>query len=445
MAHPVEQAREAVKQKNWSLLQQSLRQWLGAEFPEGTPAVEPDQSGLDSDPEGRSLQWVVQLLTTGDFSRRWQVAKLLPAFGVRAIAPLRAILEDPETDLEGRWFAARILGEFQHPTAIQGLVELLQTSESAELRGVAAAALAEQGTGAIAALVPLLADPSTRLLAVQALAQIPSPEVIEPLLQVVQDQEIPVRLTAIAALTPFPDPRILAVLVQSLTDPAAAVRREAVIGLGLAAKRLPQPEALVPDLIPRLRDADLAVGQQAAIALGRLQTDAATAALFQVLMAATTPVPLQLASIRALGWIGTPQALECLGQGLQLPSPEICYEIITVLGRFQEASQQAGAAQILIELLKSPQLATHPPRIKQALTLSLGHLGQPQALEPLLQCLADPDLGIKLHSIRALQQLDATTAYQRLQVLAHLPHLPPELQQGVAIALQEWTATPGPD
>lgn len=114
------------------------------------------------------------------------------------------------------------------------MIELLQTSESAELRGVAAAALADQGSGAIAALVPLLADPSTRLLAVQALAQIPSPEVIEPLLQVVQDQEIPVRLTAIAALTPFPDPRILALLVQSLTDPAAAVRREAVIGLGLA-------------------------------------------------------------------------------------------------------------------------------------------------------------------------------------------------------------------
>jgi HEAT repeat protein len=114
-------------------------------------------------------------------------------------------------------------------------------------------------------------------------------------------------------------------------------------------------------------------------------------------------------------------------------------EIVMVLGRVEQQDLTARATDILIEMLKSGHPGTHYPSVKQALALSLGCLGKMQAIDPLIQLLADADAGVKLHVITALKQLALEAAHFRLEQLATNEALAPDLKQGVVIALAEWT------
>jgi len=155
----LEQAQAARAQANWSLLVEQLQQLL----------ISP------SLPEERLLDLAIEALVYGDFQERWDVAKLFPKLGKGVVEPLIVILEDEDAEEELRWFAGRILGEFSHSEAVRALVEVLKTAQSEELSGMAAAALSNIGSPAIAMLTELLAQEQTRLLAVRALSHIRCP------------------------------------------------------------------------------------------------------------------------------------------------------------------------------------------------------------------------------------------------------------------------------
>ena len=212
-------ATTAAQQQQWALVNHYLQQL----------SLEP--SSLQSEEEAIAL--AVQVLLEGDFQQRWDTAKLLPKFGQGAIAPLIEILEDEDAELESRWFAGRLLSEFDDPNAIMALTDLLRQTEDEELSLMAAQALANIGSTAIEALTSLLDQETTRLLAVQALAVIRRSETITPLLAVVNDPSPKIRAIAVEALGSFHDPRIPPVLIHKLGDLAAAVRKEAVIALGM--------------------------------------------------------------------------------------------------------------------------------------------------------------------------------------------------------------------
>ncbi len=82
--------------------------------------------------------------------------------------------------------------------------------------------------------------------------------------------------------------------------------------------------------------------------------------------------------------------------------------------------------------------ATEIANIKSAIALSLGQLGEMQAIEPLILLLADSNASVRLHAIAALKNLDEEATYQQLQELANNATLTADLQQGIAIALAEW-------
>ena len=383
------------------------------------------------------LDLAIEVFVLGDFHQRWDIAKVLPRLGAIAIAPLIEILEDEEADEELRWYAARILGEFNHPVAIAALVEILKTDESEELSAMAATALGNIGSPAVASLTDLLTQEDTRLLAVRSLCHIRRSETIAPLLGVVQDPQIGVRTAAIEALSSFHEPRIPPVLLRALDDVAPSVRREAVIGLSFRADSWEELD-LVNRLSPRLYDFDLEVCCSTAVALSRLGTDAAATPLFQVLMSPHTPMKLQIEIIRALGWLGRLIGLDYLRSCLnQQPSVTLCQEIVTVLGRVEQPNLKGLAAEILSEVLQSGHQAIQYPKVKQAIALSLGQLGDVKAITPLIQLLA-VDAGVRLHVIAALKQLDPEAAHRQLEQLATNEALTPDLKQGVAIALQEW-------
>lgn len=459
LSNLLEQAKEAAKQEDWQLVTQCLEKL--ATIP-GTSKVE-SLSVATEEPNGRSPQLnpssllglAHQVLEYGDFQQRWEVAKLFPRLGTEAIAPMLEILADPDAEVELQWFAGRILADFKSPDAIAGLIELLQSPE-AELSSMAATALGQMGSPAIAALSQELSDSNSRALAVRSLGKIRNPQIIEPLLSVVRDLNPQVCSEAIAALNSYDDPRIPPVLVESIHDFHASVRREATIGLGLCAMRPSyknQTEEIykaiaseIEDLLrERLWDFNPDVTHQAAISLGRVATPKAAACLDEILHSPDTPIPLQIYAVRALAWMGTLEALEYLEKASTSreqngSSPEVIAEIISLLGRIEVPQLKPKAAQMLIERLNTqPKVkGTDLIRRKQAIASALGYLRQTTSIEPLIQLLATSEAGVRFHAIAALKQIAPDEAYLQLLHLSRQPTASPSLQQGVAIALEEW-------
>ncbi|MEH2296389.1 HEAT repeat domain-containing protein [Nostoc sp.] len=391
------------------------------------------------------LRLALSILEMEDFQQRWEITKVLTHLGNIAIPPLIDILEDEDADEELRWYAARTLGEFQHPEAIARLIELLKTDEDEELKAIAARALGQMGTVAIAALSELLLDEDTRLLAVRSLYCIRQPETITPLLSVIQDPQAAIRAAAIEALSSFHDKRVPPVLLNALDDVAATVRRAAVLGLGFRPD-LRQGLDLVTRLQPKLHDFNLEVCCAAVVSLSRMGCDDAAQQLFDLLISPHTPIKLQLETIRALSWMETPSSLEYLQTAFnQIISETLWQEIVRVLGRVQKPQLTTPAVEILLQILRClrrASLTQHPvteiANVKSAIALSLGQLGKMQAIEPLISLLADSNASVRLHAIAALKNLDGEAAHQKLQQLANNATLTPDLQQGIAIALAEW-------
>jgi HEAT repeat protein len=396
------QAQTAYDATDWSSLTQYLQQLILADAHLHSEAV--------------SLEYLLELALTvlemGDFQQRWEITKVLLRLETIAIPPLIEILEDEDAEEELRWYAARTLGELQHPDAIAPLVELLKKGEDEELKAIAATALGQMGSLAITELTTLLKDKDTKLLAVRSLAYIRSSETITPLLSVVHDAEPAVRATALEALSSFHDPRIPTVLLHALDDLVATVRRIAVLGLSFRPDLCAKLD-LVARLQPLLYDFNVEVCSAAAIALSRLGGDAATHHLFKVLMSPHTPITLQLEIIRALVWVGTLSGLECLQQALaQIKSEILCQEIVTVLGRVEKPQLVTKATEILLELLQAQHPATEVINIKSAIALSLGLLGNQQAITSLTTLAKDSNEQVRLHAIAALKKLTPEVAHQ---------------------------------
>lgn len=440
MSQVLEQATAAKKQGNWSLLNQYLQQLPLSKGAKQTDSAWQDfnQSNLE-----KVLNLALDVLESGDFQERWEVAKIFPSLAdiflsqgdiQKVLVPLIEILQDEEAELEVRWFAGRILGGFNHPTAIAALVDLLKTAEDQELAAMSAAALSSLGESALQALSSLLAEPQTRLLATTSLSQIRHPGIIDPLLSVINDPQVLVRSTAIEALSSFHDPRIIPVLVKALNDHAAVVRKEAVIGLGLRGD-LREELDLLNHLKPLLYDFNREVCRQAAIALSRLGTDQAADALFNVLKSPATPVPLRIDFIRALAWVGTSKALDYLQLSLGDISTECVTEIVRVLGSLDKPSLKSKATQILVDFLNwnTPQKVDI---VKQSVAQALGQLGDVSAIDGLIGLLADQSAIVRFHAIAALKNFPS--AHHKLEQLASDEELEAEFKEGIAIALAEW-------
>ena len=103
-------------------------------------------------------------------------------------------------------------------------------------------------------------------------------------------------------------------------------------------------------------------------------------------MSPHTPMQLQIEIVRALGWLGTLIGLDYLRSCLnQQSSVTLCQEIVTVMGRVEQPNLKGLATEILIEVLQSGHQAIQYPKVKQAIALSLGQLGDVRAITPLIQ------------------------------------------------------------
>ena len=391
------QAQGAYDASDWLSLSQYLQQLILGEDSKH-PDIYKNRKHL--------LELSLAVLKEGDFQQRWDIFKVFKYFDTIVIPLMVDILEDEDADEELQWYAIQILGELKKPDAVPPLVELIKKGENEELRAMAASVLGQMGTEAITTLTELLANQDTRLLAVQSLSFIRQPGIIAPLLSVVQDSHVAVRAVAIEALGSFHDDRVPPVLLNVLNDVSATVRREALLGLGFRPDLCSELD-LVKRLQSKLYDLDEDVCCAAVTALSRMGCDAAAEQLFQLLMSPHTPLKLQLEAIRGMCWVETRSGLEYLQQAFhKLDYIPLWLEIVKVLGRVQSADNTCKATDILLEILHSQHPAVEDASVKSATALSLGQLGNQQAVEPLTALLADRDESVRLHAIAALKNLE---------------------------------------
>ena len=343
------------------------------------------------------------MLLQADFQHKWEIAKVLPLFGERIIEPLGILALDPAQEAEVRWFACKILGNFDRQSVVLILVQLLQESTDSELIAIAGKTLIEIGDRAVDALTELMSQPEYTLLAVQSLSYIRTAATIAPLLDVATDRDAELRAIAINALGSFRDSRISPVLLSALEDKASKVRKEAAIALGFRADLCSEIN-LVEHLQPLLYDLNLEVCRQAAVSLGRMGRDEANMALFDVLQAETTPASFKPDLIKALGWSRLASGISYLERSLTGASELVMQEIIIVLGRTSIPELKPQASLVLTEFWqRQPQLSAN---IEQTLATSLGQLGRSSAKGVLDRLAQNSDRKVQLHAKSALKKLN---------------------------------------
>ncbi|MBE9214279.1 HEAT repeat domain-containing protein [Plectonema cf. radiosum LEGE 06105] len=393
----------AVTEANWILVSQQLQQLLDNSKLQAVSEDELEQA-VAIKANADALRMAIAIMRVGDFQTRWDVAKIFPQIGTQAIVPLLEILDSESADFEIRWFALGILGKFNQPEIVISLVKLLEETQEEELAIAAAQTLAKIGQSAITALIELLKQEKTRLLAVKSLAQIRRSEVIEPLLSVVDDSITSVRFTAIEALSSFHHKYLIPIFIKALQDKSFSVRKEAIIALKMRVY-LKEEFSIVNHLQPLIYDINSEVCQQAILALGCMKDQMAIQTLFDFLNFPNAPLFLKKEAVRALNWNGTYQGLDYLKQSLYSSEINLCAEIITVLGRQESIEMKPYAAKILIDFLNSEQEIIDESRIKQAIVTSLGELRDKSALTYLEKLASDDDSKVKLYALAAMKKI----------------------------------------
>ncbi|MGI0481654.1 HEAT repeat domain-containing protein [Geminocystis sp. CENA526] len=355
--------------------------------------------------ESIPLEIAIQILELGSFEEKWVISKVLVKQGENAIQPLKKIILNENADTETRWYGLKILSQIKHPEIILIVTELLSKTQEEDLIILATETLASQGKKSISFLSELMTKSDYRLLATKALTQIPSLDVIPPLLSLLNDEDSTIRAMVMASLRNFDTPEIISAMINALKDYNSSVRKEAVIGLGLKLKSS-QDEDLIEVITPLLDDINLSVAQQAVMALSRCQSPHAVKALDKVFHSWQTPDVLKVAIIKALAWIATTYSIQCLGKAIYSTDIATTLEIINVLGRLTKPSVKYQAVVILTSFYytQSPNLTN--PDILQALCYSLKQLSSIECISVLKEIVTHHNLQVSLYAESALTQIN---------------------------------------
>jgi HEAT repeat protein len=353
-----------------------------------------------------------------------------------AVPALLAFLTDPATDPEQQWLLLEFLGKCPPALTVAQVADCLVTATNSAVVDCLVRALVEFGPEAIDHLTVLLRQPEQRMIAIAALARIRHSQTIEPLLSVMTDPDPVVQEIALEALSSFHDQRVPPLLLTKLTDIHATLRRVAATGLGLR-KDLVLTLDLVSNLQPLLQDPEPAVAIAAAVALGRMDTDDAGAALTSIDPAWSSELGLQI--LRSLGWLNRVAVLDALDRILEQEvvdgwSENAAIEAIRAVG--QQRVDADRASQSLMNFLKR-SAASLTVRSQQEIVVAIGNLQGSQMVDHLVQCLDDAQKPVRWQAIYFLQQ-QGETVHARLQALAARPNNLPELQSTLAECLSSW-------
>jgi len=317
----------------------------------------------------------------------------------RGVGKLLPLLQDPDPSV--RAMTAEALGVLCDPRSIDPLVTVLKDPDPTVRLHAAWALWCLNATGTARALVPLFHDPDPQ-----------------------------VRYSAVTAVGRFRDPGAYGALVACLSDPSDRVRRDALLALG----RIPR-KGLAGRVRRFLRDPSERVRIASALVLGQLSDRASVPFLLR-------QYPREASFVRpsylvALGRMHDRRAIPLLTKALSGKTPWVVVSALWALGEIRarpaapkiralfgssssqrvrgaaaEALGKTGTRRDLSVLI--PALTDEAAWVRRGAALGVGHLRVPEAVDPLLSRLEDPDAEVRLATIWALGELKGTQSLPRL-------------------------------
>lgn len=283
--------------------------------------------------------------------------------------------------------AALLLGKLKDPRAVSPLVAILRDSDRS-VREAAVGALTSIGPPSVTALGSCLSGPdvSVQEAASAVLASIADGTVLDELLQTLHSQNWIVRMHATKALGRIKDPGSISFLIPLLQDKVKAVREEASSTLAAIG------DSAIPALLESLTHQDWLVRLHAVEALGKTKSSDAVTPLLRALFNDADSAVREDA-VRALGYIGDPQAVEFLLTVMD-KEPGLRTLAVEALGQIKDRR----AVPALIDVVRG----THPP----ATTRTVAGCGDQWSEEVLTQAAAVRALGL-IGDDSALQTLTA--------------------------------------
>ena len=168
-------------------------------------------------------------LTSGDETRAESAVPQLAALGETIIPRLRSLLDSPDADT--RWWAIRTLASL--PSLDAGMILPSLTDAAPEVRQCAALGLcAHPSESAIRPLIQALSDSDSLAaeLSARALIAIGEPAT-ESLLEVLKEANPSAKIHAMHALAEIADPRSIRPMIESMSEESAMLQYWAEIGL----------------------------------------------------------------------------------------------------------------------------------------------------------------------------------------------------------------------
>lgn len=280
--------------------------------------------------------------------------------------------------------------------------------EPADRASAATLAGTQRITPAIPALIRALADPiaAVRRAAVVALGEIGANEAVQSLITTLQtDPDGVVRRRAATALGRIGDPRATEPLISALPATLTGVTGYAALALDALGVSWSAPFA------ERIRVPDAEQRRQILIALHQFQRQGQRPR--GVLVAATEGSDKHVRSIAlmALAQIADPATSAALQRALADPHPYCREEAAVALGKIGDRGAVAGLITAAGDAREDTFSAARSAAVE-----ALRHIGDPQAIAPLVQLLREGDLDVRVHIAHELGRWPA----QGLAALASL-------------------------
>jgi HEAT repeat protein len=336
-------------------------------------------------------------LLTGDFEARWRVVQQLGSeFHPDYLAVLRDACQASPLDWELHWCVARLCSFWRGPEVLATLLDLWSVASEPDVQTLVLQAIAQQGEAGFPFLRQMLGQPSSRGIAIRAIARSERPPALTLLLEWAQTAPESLQAEVLMAVGALRDERVLQLLRQSLQAPEASVRQAAILGL----RQQPDcaPFERLQLVQPLLYDPDPVVAREAIWAIAHLDTPSAAEVLAQRLPHLLPQA--QQGVIQALATLESPVALRALATLLKPESDAVLARVaIRALGNCPQV--EAATSLLLSRLGKvADELAD--------LAYSLGQLGQPGAIAPLQACLSQATAAQAVHLESALRRLRAS-------------------------------------
>ncbi len=373
--------------------------------------------------DARAVKPLIAVLQDEDAEVRWTAARALGRLGDnRAFGPLVTLLEDGDRDVRLATVAA--LGELRDDRAVSFLSNALLDGDHQVRRAVIRA------LGAIWNFEELInlgnEDRYVGWAAARKLGELGDPRAVEALITVLRDEHREVRRSAAAALVELGQPAVQP-LIAALEDADWDVRQTAAEALG----EIGDLRALEP-LNLALRDAHSDVRRTAARALVKLGEPA-----LETLITALrdTNSNLRALSAEALGRLGDPRAVRPLTNALRDYNSEVRQMATQALVRLgqpavvplilaleDEDHLVRRAAANVLGAIGDPRavdrlidaLRDKDPDVRRAIANALDEIGDPRALEPFIAALEDDDRIVRREAAWALGQLGNPSAVEPL-------------------------------